>query len=205
MGGVLLLKLYVLVDDVAIQECHDLCARAGILRAEFRRTHTVRNAVLHGPQNGAAVIRASTHVGKRIARAGRRGLALVAPEERDVYFVIQLNNIKPDLVIRRRKCPIKKSVFLFCQLNFRRLTIFKNMLRFAASRNGNHILMKNADLLISVFLTDIKPCLNRAIIFGLKPIIRLCLIFRLTHLRRKISSLKISVLICIIQSLRATL
>lgn len=64
---------------------------------------------------------------------------------------------------------------------------------------------QNADLLISVFLTDIKPCLNRAIIFGLKPIIRLCLIFRLTHLRRKISSLKISALICIIQSLKATL
>ena len=41
--------------------------------------------------------------------------------------------------------------------------------------------------------------------FGLKPIIRLCLIFRSTHLRRKISSLKISALICIIQSLRATL
>lgn len=39
--------------------------------------------MLHGPQNGAAVIRASAHVGKRIARAGRRGLALVAPEERD--------------------------------------------------------------------------------------------------------------------------
>lgn len=74
---------FLLVDDVAIQECHDLCARAGILRAEFRRAHTVRNAVLHGPQNGAAVIRASAHVGKRIARAGRRGLALVAPEERD--------------------------------------------------------------------------------------------------------------------------
>ena len=64
---------------------------------------------------------------------------------------------------------------------------------------------QNADLLISVFLTDIKPCLNRAIIFGLKPIIRLCLIFRLTHLQRKISSLKISALICIIQSLKATL
>ena len=70
---------------------------------------------------------------------------------------------------------------------------------------GRKINRQNADLLISVFLTDIKPCLNRAIIFGLKPIIRLCLIFRLTHLRRKISSLKISALICIIQSLKATL
>lgn len=51
---------FLLVDNVAVQERYDLCAGAGILRAEFRRTHTVRNAVLDRSGQPAA------HLGYRL-------------------------------------------------------------------------------------------------------------------------------------------
>ena len=77
------ISLRKLLQDVAIEEGHNLCPSAGVLGGERRCARAVGDVAFDCPENGAAEIGARLYVGKRVIRAGRRGLPLIAPEEGD--------------------------------------------------------------------------------------------------------------------------
>ena len=68
---------------VAVQERHDLRARALLIRGEGRRVGTGGDALLAGPQDGLVIAGVSdgVHIGERVAGAGRLRRTGGAPQE----------------------------------------------------------------------------------------------------------------------------
>ena len=67
----------------AVQERHDLAARAGRVGREQRVAHAGGDLVLDGPQDGLIVVAVRLHVGEGHLACGRLGAAGGAPQERD--------------------------------------------------------------------------------------------------------------------------
>ena len=67
----------------AVQERHDLAARAGRVGREQRVAHAGGDLVLDGPQNGLIVVAVRLHVGEGHLACGRLGATGGAPQERD--------------------------------------------------------------------------------------------------------------------------
>lgn len=67
-------------SHIAIEECHDLTARAKIIRRECRCAGSLGHFFAHRPKSGIIIVSCFTHIGKRIASAHRRRICIAIEE-----------------------------------------------------------------------------------------------------------------------------
>ena len=72
-----------LLQDITIQECHDLRSGTGIIRAERGIARAVCNTVFDRPKNRISEVCARLHISKWVIDAGRCRFSFVTPKERD--------------------------------------------------------------------------------------------------------------------------